>query len=108
MSSPRCGTPSAPELACTASVGTDVTGSQEGHGGLVCELLAGDARYEVSAADQSTCLQAAQRPEDVPPGNREPLLEVDIPEHHAPAHQQLPGGDLRQLLGLVDRLRRRQ
>ena len=42
------------------------------------------------APDQAPSLEAAQCPEDLPPGNGQPLLEVDVSEHQAPAQQQLP------------------
>ena len=87
-----------------ASAGTDVAGAQEGHGRLVGELLTGHAGYEMAAPDQPACLQPAQRPQDVAPGDRQTLLDVDVSKHDAPAQQQLPGDRLGQLLHVVDRL----
>ena len=78
--------------------------AQERAGALVCELFAGDAGDEVTAADDAARLQAAQRPQDFPPGNGQALLEVHIPEDDSPAQQQLPGDGLGEFICVRDRL----
>jgi hypothetical protein len=44
---------------------------------------------ETPAPDQAPGLEAAHGPEDLPPGNGQPFLEVDVTEHRAPSHQEL-------------------
>src|ERR671912_2497839 len=84
------------------------SGSQQVYGLLVGELLACHAGDEAPAAELAPCLEAAQGPEDLPPRNAQPLLEIDVAEHHAPPQQQLPGDGFSQLLDVVDRFGGRQ
>src|SRR5438128_11666444 len=77
--------------------------AQQRGGGFIGELLAGDSGDEVPAADEPAGLEPTQRPQNLPPGNSQALLEVDITEHHAPTRQELPRDCLRELVGIVDR-----
>src|SRR5512132_1115428 len=79
--------------------------AQQGHCRLVGELLAGHAGDETPTPDQAPGLEAAKGPEDLPPCNGQPFLEVDVAEHHAPSQQELPRDGLGQLLDVLDRLR---
>src|SRR5437763_7539486 len=78
--------------------------AQQGQRRLLGELFAGHAGDEVPAADEAAGLEPAESPEDLAPRNRQPFLEVDVAEHHAPAQQELPGDGFGQLLDVLDRL----
>src|SRR5438309_4697126 len=81
---------------------------EQGHCVLIGELLSGDARYEMSAADQPARLEAAQRPQDVPPRNGKALPNVDLAADDAPPVEQLPRDALGELVGIERGLDYRQ
>ncbi len=67
------------------------------------ELLAGETGDEASTACGAARLHAAQRPDDIAPGQCDRLARDDVAKHHAPAHQQLLGDRLGERIVLGNR-----